>query len=76
MVAAEEFDRRVSAVARSIAAASPAAVAGIKRSVDSVRPHRHPELAEAAIATFTRTWTAPAHWRAVERMEKLRKKKR
>jgi len=70
------FDRRVAAVAASIAAASPVAAQGIKRSVDAVRPHRHPELAETAIDTFTRTWTAPAHWRAVELMEKLRKKKR
>jgi len=76
VVPAEEFDKRVGAIARSIAAAPPDAVAGIKRSVDSVRPHRHPELADGAIATFTKTWTAPAHWRAVERMEKLRKKSR
>ncbi len=75
VVAAEEFDKRVGAVARSIAAAPPAAVAGIKRSVDSIRPHRHPELAEAAITTFTKTWTAPAHWRAVQRMEARRKKR-
>jgi len=75
VVAAEHFDTRVNAVARSIAAAPPAAVAGIKRSVDSVRPHRHPELAEGAIATFTKTWTAPAQWRAVQRMEARRKKR-
>jgi len=74
VVATEEFDARVAAVARGIAAAPAAAVAGIKRSVDSVRPHRHPELAEAAVATFTKTWTAPAHWRAVEKMERRRKK--
>jgi enoyl-CoA hydratase/carnithine racemase len=76
VVPAEDFDKRVGAIARSIAAAPPDAVAGIKRSVDSVRPHRHPELADGAITTFTKTWTSPAHWRAVERMEKLRKKNR
>ncbi len=75
VVASGDFDKRVSAVARSIAAAPPTAVAGIKRSVDSVRPHRHPELADGAIATFTKTWTAPAHWRAVQRMEARRKKR-
>jgi enoyl-CoA hydratase len=75
VAAAKDFDARVAAVARSIAAAPPAAVAGIKHSVDSVRSHRHPELAEGAVATFTRTWTAPAHWRAVERMEKRRKQR-
>jgi len=75
VVATEDFDKRVGAVARSIAAAPPDAVAGIKRSVDSVRSHRHPELADRAIATFTKTWTAPAHWRAVQRMEARRKKR-
>jgi len=75
VVPSERFDERLDEIARQIAAAPPAAVAGIKRSVDSVRPHRNPELAAAAIATFTRTWVAPAHWRAVERMEKRRKKK-
>jgi enoyl-CoA hydratase/carnithine racemase len=76
VVASDEFEDRISAVARAIASASPTAVAGIKRSVDAVRPHRHPELAEAAVTTFTRTWTAPAHWRAVERMEKRRKQRK
>lgn len=74
VVASAEFDARLRRVARDIAAASPVAVAGMKRSVDAVRPHRHPELAEAAITTFTRTWVAPAHWRAVERMDKRRKR--
>jgi len=71
----EGFDARLGEVARQIASAPPVAVAGIKRSVDSVRPHRNPELAAEAIATFTRTWVSPAHWRAVERMEKRRQKK-
>ena len=75
VVATERFDERLGEVARQIASASPVAVAGIKRSVDSVRPHRNPELAAEAIATFTRTWVAPAHWRAVERMEKRRQQK-
>ena len=73
VIATDRFDARLAEVARGIAAAPPVAVAGIKRSVDSVRPHRNPELAAAAIATFTRTWIAPAHWKAVERMEKRRK---
>lgn len=73
VVPSEEFDERVAALAHGIAAAPPAAVTGIKRSVDSVRPQRHPELAETAIAAFARTWAAPAHWRAVEKMEKRRR---
>jgi enoyl-CoA hydratase len=75
VVPSDQFEARVGELARQIAAAPPVAVAGIKRSVDAVRPHRYPELAGAAIATFTRTWVAPSHWRAVERMEKRRKKK-
>ena len=75
VAASDGFDARIDEVARGIAAAPPVAVAGIKRSVDAIRPHRHPELAGEAIATFTRTWTSPAHWRAVERMEKRRKKR-
>jgi len=75
VAATESFDARLGEIARQIASAPPVAVAGIKRSVDSVRPHRNPELAAEAIATFTRTWVAPAHWRAVERMEKRRQQK-
>src|SRR5712671_3002712 len=41
----EEFDVRLNTLARSIAAAPNAAIAGIKRSVDAVRPNRNPELA-------------------------------
>jgi enoyl-CoA hydratase len=71
----EAFDARLNAFARSIAAAPPAAVAGIKRSVDAVRPHRNPELAGATIEAFARTWAHPAHWKAVEKMEQRRRKK-
>jgi enoyl-CoA hydratase len=75
IVPTERFEARLEEFARHIAAAPPTAVAGIKASVDSVRPHRNPDLAARATATFTRTWIAPAHWRAVERMEKRRKKR-
>ena len=75
VVPSDRFDARVMELAAAIAAAPPAAVAGIKRSIDSVRPQRNPELAESAIAAFARTWAAPAHWRAVEKMEKRRRSK-
>lgn len=75
VVPSAQFDARVKELARGIASAPPAAVTGIKRSIDRVRPQRNPELAEKAIAEFARTWAAPAHWRAVEKMEKQRKKK-
>ena len=69
----DRFDARVQELSEGIAGAPPAAVAGIKRSVDSVRPQRNPDLAETAIAEFARTWAAPAHWRAVEKMDKRRR---
>ena len=73
VVPSGDFDERLAELAASIAAAPAAAVTGIKRSVDAVHPHRNPERAEEGIATFTRTWIAPAHWKAVDRMEKRRK---
>ena len=76
VVPSETFDASVAKIARGIASAPPAAVAGIKRAVDNVRPQRNPELAENAIAAFSRTWAAPAHWRAVEKMEQRRKIRR
>lgn len=75
VVASSDFDAFLRELAARIAAAPTAAVIGIKRAVDSVRPHRNPEGAEESIATFTRTWVAPAHWRAVERMDKSRRRK-
>jgi enoyl-CoA hydratase/carnithine racemase len=69
------FGMRLAELATLIAAAPVAAIAGIKRSVDSVRPHRNPELADATIDEFARTWAHPAHWKAVEKMEKRRKAK-
>jgi enoyl-CoA hydratase len=73
VVPSERFDERVIELARRIATAPAAAVAGIKRSVDSVRPQRNPELAAEAIAIFTKTWTSPAHWRAVAEMDRRRR---
>jgi len=70
------FEVRVRDFAGAIAAAPPAAVAGIKSSVNAVRPHRNPELADTTVEAFARTWADPAHWEAVEKMEKRRREKR
>jgi hypothetical protein len=51
-------------------------VAGIKSSVNAIRPHRSPELADTTVEAFARTWADPAHWEAVEKMEKRRREKR
>jgi enoyl-CoA hydratase/carnithine racemase len=76
VVPSEKFDERLGELAGSIAAAPVHAIAGIKRSVDAVRPHRNPELAGATIEAFAKTWAHPDHWKAVERMEKRRKAKK
>ncbi len=71
--AAENFDEELRKLAQTIAAAPTAAVAGIKASVNAVRPHHNPELAGDTIAAFAKTWADPAHWDAVEKMERRRR---
>jgi enoyl-CoA hydratase len=71
----DSFDERVRDLAQKIAAAPLAALEGIKGSVNAVRPHHDAELAEQTIAAFAKTWADPAHWEAVERMERRRRKK-
>ena len=74
VVPSGQFDEKVNELATGIAAAPPAAVAGIKSSVNAVQPHRYPDLASTTVEAFARTWADPAHWAAVERMEKRRRK--
>jgi enoyl-CoA hydratase len=74
VVPSDGFDARIQDVALAIAAAPRGAVAGIKRSVSAVHPHRNPELAGPTIDEFARTWADPAHWDAVARLERRRKK--
>jgi len=69
------FDVQLVKVARAIASAPPAAVAGIKSSVNAVRPHRNPDLADTTIEAFVRTWVDPAHWDAVKKLEDRRRAK-
>ena len=73
VVDSDGFDERLSTVARAIADAPVDAVAGIKRAVGSVSPHRSPDNAERSIAEFARTWTADAHWKSVERLARERR---
>ena len=69
----ESFDDRVRELAHRIAAAPAPALAGIKASVNAIRRHHDPELADETIAAFAKTWADPAHWDAVARMERQRK---
>lgn len=76
VASAPKFDGQLRDLAQAIAAAPPAAVAGIKSSVNAVRPHRNPELADTTVEAFARIWADPAHWEAVEKIEKRRREKR
>jgi enoyl-CoA hydratase len=69
----EEFDERVETQAAAIAGAPRQALAGIKASVGAILPHRHPEHAETTIDAFAETWTDPAHWAAVDKMDRQRR---
>ncbi|GAC1504121.1 MAG: enoyl-CoA hydratase/isomerase family protein [Candidatus Dormibacteraceae bacterium] len=71
----EAFEARLREIAERIATAPTATISGIKRAVNSVRRHRHPELAGDAIEAFARTWAHPDHWTAVENLEKQRRAK-
>jgi enoyl-CoA hydratase len=72
----DEFDARLTEIAHTIAAAPAATTSGIKRSVDAVRPNRHPNLAGEAIEAFARTWAHPDHWKALNDLEKQRRAKK
>ena len=69
----ESFDDALRNLAHKIAAAPPAALAGIKASVNAVRAHHNPELASETIAAFAKTWADPAHWDAVANLERRRR---
>ena len=71
----ESFDDRVNELAQKMASAPAPALAGIKASVNAVRPHHDPEHVDAAIAAFAKTRVDPAHWDAVEEMERRRRSK-
>jgi enoyl-CoA hydratase/carnithine racemase len=75
VVPSAQVDEKVDELAIAIAGAPPAAVAGIKSSVNAVQPHRYPDLAATTVEAFARTWADPAHWASVELMEKRRRKK-
>lgn len=76
VVESDRFDERLAALARAVAQAPAEAVAGIKRAVGAVSPHRFPRNAERSIREFARTWTADAHWESVERLERKRRERK
>lgn len=69
----QDFEEHLEKQAAAIAQAPRRALAGIKASVGTLEPNRYPEHAEAAIDAFAETWIDPAHWQAVERMDRERR---
>jgi enoyl-CoA hydratase/carnithine racemase len=68
-----EFDDHWRDVAAQIARAPRDALVGIKAAHRAAHPSARPELADAAIASFARTWVADDHWRMVEEADQRRR---
>jgi enoyl-CoA hydratase/carnithine racemase len=60
-------------VADQIARAPRDALVGIKAAQRASFPTARPDLADAAIASFARTWVADTHWQMVEEAEQRRR---
>jgi enoyl-CoA hydratase/carnithine racemase len=73
VVPREQFDARWREVAEQIARAPRDALVGIKAAQRAAFPSARPDLAEAAIAAFARTWVADAHWQMVEEADQRRR---
>ena len=71
-----EFDARLEELASAIARAPSATLSGMKAALDAARPHRHSELAPAAVRHFARAWADPAHWAAAAEQDRLRRERR
>jgi len=71
-----EFEDRLIELLDRMARAPRDALVGIKAAADAARPAARPDLAEAATASFARTWVGDAHWSAVAEMEARRRQAR
>jgi enoyl-CoA hydratase len=73
VVPRERFDQHWRDVAAQIACAPRDALVGIKAAQRAAFPPARPDLADAAIDAFARTWVADAHWEMVEEAEQRRR---
>ncbi len=72
----ERFGERWRELAHRVAQAPPAALAGIKRAVDAAQPGSRPDLEDAAVRSFARTWADPVHWEMAAELERRRREAR
>jgi enoyl-CoA hydratase/carnithine racemase len=73
VVPRERFDAHWREVAAQIACAPRDALVGIKAAQRAAFPSARPDLADAAIQSFARTWVADAHWQMVEETAQRRR---
>jgi enoyl-CoA hydratase/carnithine racemase len=73
VVPREQFDAHWRAVADDIVCAPRDALVGIKAAQRAAFPTTRPDLADAAIDSFARTWTADDHWRMVDEEDRRRR---
>jgi enoyl-CoA hydratase len=71
-----EFDDRLTELLDRIARVPRDTLVGIKAAADAARPAARPDLADAATASFAKTWVADAHWSAVAALEERRRQSR
>ncbi len=71
-----EFEDRLAELLERMARAPREALVGIKAAADAARPAARPDLADAATASFARTWIGDAHWSAVAALEERRRQSR
>lgn len=71
-----EFDQRCEQFVRHVVGQGPGVARAIKATVRAARPNTHPGLADGAIASFARLWTAQPHWSAVEASAAQRRRNR
>jgi enoyl-CoA hydratase/carnithine racemase len=69
-----EFEARWREIAAQVAQVPRHALAGIKAAMHAAHPGSRPDLAEPAIADFSRAWAHPAHWEMAEAMERERQR--
>lgn len=68
----EQFDSRWRELGQSIAQSPPEVLRDIKAAANRIRPGRHPDQAEPAIAAFSRAWVDLRHWELAAELEKRR----
>jgi enoyl-CoA hydratase len=72
LVPRDDFEAHWRDTAARIAQAPRDALVGIKAAQRAAFPTARPDLAEAAIASFAKTWVADAHWEMVDKVTQER----